>query len=164
MDITFKCPNCEQELAVDASGAGSDIECPSCSKTITVPVPEPEMASATGGPAPAAPAAPPAPPKEEKHFAVPVHEHASEALIQKSNRRPLDVMAKEGDKTMRIRTIKRTDCLEVGKDHFDEIVSAFLEKVGQANVVSVSTVNYSFMELSTRHILTDYGVLIVFKG
>jgi hypothetical protein len=157
MDITFKCPNCEQELAVDASGAGTDIECPACSKTITVPMPDPEAVPATPEP-------PPAPPKEEKHFSVPVHAHAPETLIQKPSARPLDVVAKEGDKTLRIRTIKRTDCQEVGKDHFDETVSAFLEKVGHANVVSINTVNYSFMELSTRHILTDYGVMIVFKG
>ena len=158
MDITFKCPNCEQELEVDASGAGSEIECPACSKTITVPVPEP---AAADGPAPEAP---PAPAKVEKHFAVPVHTHATEALIQKPNARPLEIVAKEGDKTLRIKTFKRTDCLEVGKDHFDETVSVFLEKVGQANIVSVTSINYSFMELSSRQILTDYGVMIIFKG
>ncbi len=157
MDITFKCPNCEQELEVDASGAGSDIECPNCSKTITVPVPE------LSAEAPAA-AAPAAPLKVEKHFAVPVHAHATAALIQKPNARPLDVIAKEGDKTLRIKTFKRTECQEVGKDHFDEIVSAFLEKVGQTNIVSVSSINYSYVELSSRQTLTDYGVMIVFKG
>ncbi len=158
MDITFKCPNCEQELAVDVSGAGSDIECPACSQTITVPAPEPEMAHAAGGPAP------PGPPKEDKHYSVPVHEHAAETLIKKPSVRPLEVIANEGDKTLRIRTIRRTDCQEVNKDRFDEIVSAFLEKVGQANIVSVNTINYSYMELSTRHLLQDYGVMIVFKG
>jgi hypothetical protein len=158
MDITFKCPNCEQELAVDASGAGSDIECPACSQTITVPIPEPEMALAGGG------QAPPAPAKDDKHYSVPVHEHASETLIKKPNVRPLDVIASDGDKTLRIRTIRRTDCQEVNKDRFDEIVSAFLAKVGPENIVSVNTVNYSYMELSTRHLLTDYGVMIVFKG
>ena len=29
MDIVFNCPNCDQELAVDSTGAGSNIECPS---------------------------------------------------------------------------------------------------------------------------------------
>jgi DNA-directed RNA polymerase subunit RPC12/RpoP len=165
MDITFNCPNCDQELAVDASGAGSEIECPACSQTITVPALEPEMASATGGPAPAAPAAPPGPAKEDKHYSVPVHEHtAAETLIKKPTVRPLDVVAKEGDKTMRIRTIRRTDCQEVNKDRFDEIVSEFLEKVGQPNIVSINTINYSFVELSTHHLLQDYGVMIVFKG
>ncbi len=160
MDITFKCPHCDQELEVDASGAGTEIECPACSNSITVPVPD----GATAAAAPAPGAEPAAPAKEEKHFAVPVHEHAPEALIKKSTSKSLDIIAKEGDKKLRIKTIKRSDCQEVGKDHFDETVSEFLDKVGQLNIVSVHPINYSFMELSTRHILTDYGVVIVFKG
>jgi hypothetical protein len=159
MDIIFKCPNCEQELAVDASGAGSDIECPACSKTITVPQPEPVAAPAA---AEAAPVPPPA--KVEKHFSVPAHTHAPEALIQKPNTRPLEVVAKEGDKTIRIKTIRRTDCMEVGKDHFDETVSAFLQKVGQVNIVSINSINYSYMEMGSRALLIDYGVMIIFKG
>jgi DNA-directed RNA polymerase subunit RPC12/RpoP len=158
MDISFKCPICEQELEVDASGAGTTIECPSCSNSIMVP---------NTGAAPVIPVAapsPPEPPKEEKHFSVPVHERAPpQALIQKPNR-PLDVIAKEGDKTLRIKTFKRTECVEVGKDHFDEVVSAFLEKVGQTNIVSISPISYSYMDSGTRQIVGDYGVMIVFKG
>jgi DNA-directed RNA polymerase subunit RPC12/RpoP len=158
MDISFKCPVCEQELEVDASGAGSTIECPACTSSISVPNPDPSML------VPAAAAPPEPPPKEEKHFSVPVHEHApDQALIQKPNR-PLEVVAKEGDKTMRIKTFKRTDCVEVGKDHFDEQVSAFLEKVGQTNIVSINPINYSYEELSTRKIMEDYGVMVVFRG
>jgi DNA-directed RNA polymerase subunit RPC12/RpoP len=151
MDISFKCPICDQELEVDASGAGSTIECPACNNSITVPQPDPSTLVAT-------PVAPPPPlPKEEKHFSVPVHEHApAQELIQKPNR-PLDVVAKEG-------TFKRSDCVEVGKDHFDEVVSGFLEKVGQTNIVSINPINYSYEELATRKILTDYGVMIIFKG
>ncbi len=161
MDIMFKCPHCDQELEVDASGAGSEIECPACSNSITVPAPENAQPPT---PRVAAAPAPPAPPKEEKHFAVPVHEHAPESLIVKSNAKSLDVIAKEGDKTLRIKTIKRSDCQEVGKDHFDEIVSAFLDKVGHVNIVNILPINYSYIELASRHILTDYGVMIVFKG
>jgi hypothetical protein len=163
MDISFKCPNCEQELEVDASGAGSSIECPACFNSITVPnsgaaAPVP-VATAAQAPTPPPPAAP-----EEKHFSVPVHAHTPpQALIQKPNR-PLEVIAKEGDKTMRIKTFKRTDCVEVGKDHFDEVVSAYLEKVGQANIVSINPISYSYMELGSRNMLNDYGVMIVFKG
>jgi hypothetical protein len=36
--------------------------------------------------------------------------------------------------------------------------------VGQTNIVSVNPISYSFMELGTRTILADYGVMIVFKG
>jgi DNA-directed RNA polymerase subunit RPC12/RpoP len=155
MDIIFKCPNCEQELAVDAAGGGTSIECPACSASIVVPPPDPS--------AEAVEAAPELPAKEEKHFSVPVHSTAQAALIQKPSR-PLEVVAKDGDKTVRIKTFKRTDCQEVGKDHFDEIVSAFLDKVGQVNIIRIVPVNYSYMELGTRAILTDYGVLIIFKG
>jgi DNA-directed RNA polymerase subunit RPC12/RpoP len=162
MDISFKCPICDQELEVDASGAGSNIECPSCSNSITVPQPDPAAVVHAAAVAPAP--APPEPPKEEKHFSVPVHQHAPpQELIKKPNR-PLDVIAKEGDKTMRIKTFKRTDCVEVGKDHFDEVVSAFLEKVGQTNIVSINPISYSYVELGSRQIMADYGVMIVFKG
>jgi len=157
MDISFKCSICEQELEVDASAAGSSIECPACGSSISVPQPDPAL------PVPP-PVAPPEPPKEEKHFSVPMHEKAPpQALIQKPNR-PLDIVAKDGDKTMRIKTFKRTECVEVGKDHFDEVVSAFLEKVGQTNIVSINPINYSYQELGSRQILTDFGVMIVYKG
>ena len=55
MDIVFNCPHCEQELAVDNSGAGSEIQCPSCGAKImipaeaTPPAPEPAPAGAVGG-------------------------------------------------------------------------------------------------------------------
>jgi DNA-directed RNA polymerase subunit RPC12/RpoP len=163
MDISFKCPNCDQELEVDASGAGSTIECPSCSNSITVPSADPSTVVHVAAFAPAPPE-PLEPPKEEKHFSVPVHEHApAQELIKKPNR-PLEVIAKEGDKTMRIKTFKRTDCVEVGKDRFDEFVSAFLEKIGQTNIVSINPISYSYMELGSRQIMGDYGVMIVFKG
>jgi hypothetical protein len=159
MDITFKCPVCDQELEVDASGAGTTIECPSCASSIAVPNPNPSsVVHAT------APARAPEPPKVEKHFSVPVHEHVTEqALIQKPNR-PLEAVAKDGDKTMRIKTFKRTDCVEVGKDRFDEFVSAFLEKIGQTNIVSINPITYSYLELNSHQIVGDYGVMIVFKG
>ncbi len=161
MDIIFKCSNCEQELEVDASGAGSVIECPACSKTIVVPVPERAVPPSEPLPVPP-PAAAPA--KTEKHFSVPVDTAETAALIQKPSARMLEVIAKEGDKTLRIKTFKLTECQEVGKDHFDEVVSSFLQKVGQSNIISVNPINYSFMELTSRAIMTDYGVMIVFKG
>jgi len=160
MDINFKCPNCDQELEVDATGAGTNIECPSCSNSITVPNLDPSLAVPIAAAAPA----PPEAPKEEKHFSVPVHEHAPAQELIKKTSHPLDIVAKDGDKTMRIKTFKRTDCVEVGKDRFDETVSAFLEKVGQINIVSINTIAYSYVELGSHQILSDYGVMIIFKG
>jgi hypothetical protein len=158
MDISFKCPTCDQQLEVDATGAGSTIECPSCATVITVPGTAP-------APAPETPETPEPPPKAEKHFTVPVRDGApeTEPLIKKPNR-PLEVAAKEDDKTVRIKTFKRSDCVEVGKDRFDELVSAFLAKVGQPNIISINPISYSYVELGSRAVLGDYGVTIVFRG
>jgi DNA-directed RNA polymerase subunit RPC12/RpoP len=160
MDISFKCPNCDQELEVDSSGAGSTIECPSCSTIITVPASENGAVELVAAEKPQEP-----PAKAEKHFSVPVRDGASptDTLIQKPNR-PLEVAAKDDAKTLRIKTYKRGDCVEVGKDHFDEVVSAFLEKVGRENIISVNPITYSYTDLSSRAILADYGVMVVFRG
>lgn len=160
MDISFKCPNCDQELEVDSSGAGSTIECPACSTTITVPAAENGAVEAVAAERPPEP-----PAKEEKHFSVPVRDGSSptDVLIHKPNR-PLEVTAKEDDKTIRIKTYKRGDCVEVGKDRFDEFVSAFLGKVGRENIISINPISYSYMDLSSRAILADYGVMVVFRG
>ena len=40
MDVIFNCPKCEQELAVDSTGAGTEINCPACGETIVIPAPE----------------------------------------------------------------------------------------------------------------------------
>jgi hypothetical protein len=100
--------------------------------------------------------------REEKHFKVPQHEKPAEALIGKPLK-PLDVAAKEGIK-LRVKTIRHSDCVEVGRDHFDEVVTDFLFKIGEANVVSISTFNYTHQELATRAWVTDYGAFIVYKG
>jgi len=154
MDIIFKCPHCEQELEVDAAGSGSELACPSCAKVITVPEPEPgNIVSVDSTVAP----------KEEKHFVVPQRTAANDELIQKP-KRPLNVIAKDGDKKLRIKSFKRGDCQEVGHDHFDEVVSEFLDKVGHAHIVSISPITYSYIDSGTRQVMNDYGVVIVFKG
>src|ERR1043166_8817985 len=127
MDLVFRCPNCEQELAVEPSGAGTEITCPSCHNPITVP--------------------------QTEHT----------AFLIKKPAPPLEA-AKDGDKRLRIRTIKHGDCIEVGKDKFDEVVTAFLEKVGDAHVVSLTPLNYTHQDIATRQIVMDFAVLILYKG
>ena len=159
MDIIFKCPHCEQELEVDAAGAGSQLACPSCANNITVPDPEPaNIVNISTAPKPAAANLP----HEEKHFVVPQHA-APAGLIQKP-KRILEIAAKDGDKKLRIKSFRRTECQEVGHDRFDEIVSEFLDKIGQANIVSINPISYSHVDLASRNIMNDYGIVIVFKG
>jgi DNA-directed RNA polymerase subunit RPC12/RpoP len=157
MDIIFNCRHCDQELSVDASAAGTEIDCPSCGGKVLIPQPPPEEHH------PVNPIATSAAAKIERHFSVPVHDKPTESLIEKPLT-PLEAAAKEGDKTLRVKIIRHSDCVEVGKDHFDEVVTNFLNKVGEPNVIKVDTFNYSHRDLETREWVTDYGVFILYKG
>lgn len=171
MDVIFNCPKCEQELAVDSSGAGSEINCPSCGETITIPEPEsvvPRPAAESGTPPPRVgphvvnAMASSAAAKVEMHLHVPSNK-ASERLIAKPLV-PLEVAARETDRKMRVKTIRHTDCIEVGRDKFDEVLSNFLGKIGEANVVSITPLSYTHLDIGTQKLLTDFAVMIVYRG
>ncbi len=166
MDIIFNCPKCEQELAVDNSGAGSEINCPACGEKIVIP--QAPSTPQGGPPLPGAaqvvnPIAASAAAKVEMHLKVPVRDKPTESLIGKPLV-PLEVTAKETDKKIRIRSIRHTDCVEVGHDRFDEVVSTFLAKAGESNIISINTFNYTILDIGTQKLMTEYGVLIVYKG
>jgi hypothetical protein len=44
------------------------------------------------------------------------------------------------------------------------VVSEALAKIGEADLISINTINYSYIELGTQKLLTDFGVLIVHRG
>jgi DNA-directed RNA polymerase subunit RPC12/RpoP len=171
MDVIFNCPKCEQELAVDSSGAGTEIRCPSCNEPITIPAPESVVQpGGDGGPGaprfevhPVNPISSSAAARVEMHLRVPDHATPAASLITKPLA-PLEVAAKETDKKIRVRTIKHTDCIEVGHDKFDEVVSNFLMKVGEANVISITTLTYTHLDIGTQKLLTDFGVMVVYRG
>jgi ribosomal protein S27E len=179
MDIIFNCPNCEQELEVDASGAGSEIECPSCEETILIPQPGTKgtrtngaesprgLPTFGGAPAdtlnPANPISTSAAAKVEMHLKVPVRK-TTDSLISKPKIASLEAAAKNIDKQIRVKTIRHTDCIEVGHDKFDEFVTAFLQKVGETNVISITPLAYTHVDIATTKVLTDYAVMVVYKG
>ncbi|MCW5556905.1 MAG: hypothetical protein KIT22_03555 [Verrucomicrobiae bacterium] len=156
MDIVFKCPGCQQQLEVDADASGHQISCPSCGRSITIPAPDPTNMK-VGIAAHSSAAA-----KEDKHFSVPVTERPVETLIKKAL--PSLESTKDGQKRLRVRTIRHIDCKEVGHDNFDAAVSDFLNKVGEESIVSITPINYSYVEMGTQKLLNDFGVLIVYKG
>ena len=169
MDIIFNCPNCEQELEVDQSGAGSNIECPNCSETITIPAasnPKVTTGSLPPVPPPPPPAASstaPVAPKLELHLKVPVRDSPSAPLIGKS-KPPLEVVQKGAGKRLRVRTIRRASCVESGHDYFDERVADFLQEVGESNLVGMHTVTYEYFDVGVQKIVADYGLLVIFRG
>lgn len=172
MDIVFNCPKCSVELEVDASGSGEEINCPKCNSKIRIPAPDaPGVAVAAesgdgsprwGGQA-VNPIASSAAAKIEKHLKVPVHDKPTAVLIAKPPV-PLDAAARTSDLRLRIKTIRHLDCVEVGRDRFDEIVSDALAKIGEQNLVSIEPISYSHIDIATQKLLDDYGVLILYKG
>jgi DNA-directed RNA polymerase subunit RPC12/RpoP len=167
MDIVFNCPNCEQELEVDNSGAGTDIECPSCHETITIPdqstragvLGEEQPAAGVGASAIATSAAA----KVEKHLKVPVRDTPGERLIVKA-RPPLESVVRGAGKQLIQRTIRHAQCVESGHDKFDEVVSKFLNEVGEVNIVGVHTISYTYLDIGSQKMLSDYGVLVIYRG
>ena len=163
MDINFKCRHCDQDLSVDDSAVGSEIQCPSCGGHLVIPAAGPVVAPPVAGgvPKPVNPIATSAAAKEEKHFKVPIHETAAESLITKPSR-PLEAAAKDGVKIV-VKCFRHSDSVEVGKDHFDEVVTAFLNKIGEDHIIKMDTFNYTHQELATRQWVTDYGILVVYR-
>lgn len=155
MDLTFNCPHCNQQLEVEASAAGQPIQCPTCHAEITVPQPDPTNVHTLN------PMATSAASKIEHHFVVPVREGPAEALIAKQ--RTLDEIdtTTQGPKKMRVRIIRHTDCVEVGHDKYEEMVGAFLNKVGEENIISLSPLTYTHIDIATQKILTDYALQII---
>jgi len=172
MDVIFNCPKCDQELAVDSSGAGSEINCPSCGEPIVIPAPERSIVRPGADHLPTAPRmeanpvnpiASSAAAKVEMHLRVPVHKTPAASLIEKPLA-PLEFAAKETDKRIKVKTIKHTDCIEVGHDKFDEVLTSFLGKVGEPNIVSITTLTYTHLDIGTQKLMTDFGVMIIYKG
>ena len=135
MEIIFNCPHCEQELSVDADGAGEQIKCPTCGETITIP---PKSTKTTHGIAirpigtpggrrsRSMPSLRPLPPKWNCGSKCPCTKRPSAPLIEKS-KMPLDAIAKGADKKIRIHTMRRAQCVESGHDKFDEKVTGLSE-------------------------------------
>ncbi|MEY2411236.1 MAG: hypothetical protein QOF48_3906 [Verrucomicrobiota bacterium] len=159
MDINFKCPHCNQDLSVDESNAGSETQCPACNGVLVIPASSQTPAAPTA--APLNPMATSAAAREHKHFAVPQHEKADEQLIAKPLK-PLEIAAREGV-TIRAKTLRHSDHVEVGKDHFDDHLAKFLNEIGETNIIKFEPIVYTHQDLASRQWITDYGVLVIYR-
>ncbi|HEY3762984.1 MAG TPA: hypothetical protein VGN23_14665 [Verrucomicrobiae bacterium] len=172
MEIIFDCPHCGQELSVDDSGAGAEIKCPTCAETITIPeesakeAPTAPAAEAEEGTAPSlAPSAiqSSAAAKIHLNLKVPVNKASGESLIKKAAV-PLEAIAKGADKQIRSHTIRRDKCIESGHDKFDEVVTRFLQGVGEANIVSIHSISFDHFDVQIQKVMVDFGLIIIYRG
>jgi DNA-directed RNA polymerase subunit RPC12/RpoP len=158
MDIVFKCSRCDQELSVEGEHAGAEIECPSCGAKLTVPEAgaRPEVLNPMASSAAAR--------AEQPHFKVPTYEKPPPAAAIEKPLAPLEAAAKHTDKQIKVKTIRHSDHIEVGKDLFDEHVTQILQKIGETNIISITPIAYTHMDMATRAWITDYGVLVVYRA
>jgi DNA-directed RNA polymerase subunit RPC12/RpoP len=160
MDVVFSCSHCEQELAADEASNGEQIECPSCHNMIVIPPPDQNRVNELASGAPPPPP-PPSQEEEHRHFAVPQRDGPGEHLVKKKVVQVLEVENKE--KRLKTKSIKHNQCVEVGHDRFDEVVTNFIHKVGDEFIVSLNMFTYSAVD-THGHMTHDYGVMIVYKG
>ena len=74
-----------------------------------------------------------------------------------------DLNKKDGV-TLRVKSFRHSEHVEVGKDHFDEHLGKFLTEVGEASVVKIDTIVYTHQDLASRQWITDYGILVIYRG
>ena len=159
MEIEFRCRHCNQNLSADTDGAGTEFNCPSCGGSIRIPRADPIHAPARIMNAMATSAAARA---GAKQFSVPLHGKPADVPVEKPVDAP-DAAAKEAG-TLRTKCIRHFDCVEVGKDRFDEVLTNFINKIGEANIVRLETFNYAHRDMETREFVADFGVFILYRA
>lgn len=166
MEIIFNCPHCDQELSVDSEGAGSQIPCPTCGETITIPEESAKSASDEESSVPRlAPSAiaSSAAAKIHLNLKVPVHNEPVKSLIQKPNV-PLEAVAKGADKQIRVKTMRHDKYIESGHDKFDQALTKLLQEIGEPNIIVTHPISYEHFDVQTQKVMTDYGLVIIYRG
>ncbi len=77
---------------------------------------------------------------------------------------PLEAVARGADKQIRVRTMRHDKCIEAGHDKFDEVVTKFLTEIGEPNIIGIHPINYEHFDVQTQKVMTDYGLVIVYRG
>jgi hypothetical protein len=44
------------------------------------------------------------------------------------------------------------------------VISDFLNKVGESNVVSITPLTYTHLDIGTQKLMTDFGVMVLYRG
>jgi len=158
-DLNFDCPHCGQNLTIDETQSGEQIDCPTCSKSIEIPKPGEQNSEVIETKKPSPDDTEPV----EKKYSVPVHEGQPEILVKsKKKNESIEEESIEGDGRICAKTIKRGDCIELGQDKFDEALNEFLGKLKREQILSVHPVNYAHYDPATQKYLDDYGAMVIY--
>lgn len=64
---------------------------------------------------------------------------------------------------IRVKSFKRTEFIEIGKDMFDQNVSKFLTDIGTENIINILPLTYEHIDMASEKVVSDYGVIVVYK-
>ncbi len=139
---------------------GTQVGCPSCGDVITVPGPAdaPEPAAAETEAAPT-----PAPARRDRQLSMPTRPVAV-PRIEKSNAPLAIAAARESAKKLQFKTYRHADYVKDGKDRFDEVLTQLVEFAGQDGIVAMHPIHYTLPGKDGGPPITDYGVVVIFKG
>ena len=159
-DLNFDCPHCGQNLTIDETQSGEQIDCPTCSKAIEIPSPGEQNAEVIKTQKKSWEQTEP----DAKKYSVPIHEGQQEILVKsKKDNKAIEDESIEGDGRICAKTIKRGDCIELGQDKFDEALNEFLSKLKKEQILSVHPVNYAHYDPATQKYLDDYGAMVIYE-
>ncbi len=97
------------------------------------------------------------------HLKVPVRDAPAEPLV-KAAPAALGASPKGTPKQIRVRTIRHDKCIDAGHDKFDEIVTKVLADMGEPNIIGVHCINYEHFDVQTQKVMTDYGLVIIYRA
>ena len=64
---------------------------------------------------------------------------------------------------VRVKSFKRTEFIEIGRDRFDDAVSQALTAIGAQNIITILPLNYEHIDIATEKVVTDFGIIVVYK-
>jgi len=64
---------------------------------------------------------------------------------------------------VRVKSFKRTEFIEIGRDRFDDAVSQALTAIGAQNIITILPLNYEHIDIASEKVVTDFGVIVVYK-
>jgi hypothetical protein len=65
---------------------------------------------------------------------------------------------------VRVKSFTRTECIEIGRDRFDEAVSEALTAIGAENIINIMPLNYEHIDIASEKVVTDFGIIVVYKA
>jgi hypothetical protein len=93
---------------------------------------------------------------------VPVRDAPSEVLVKA--RVKTDDEEEDGhEKKIRLKIFRHSDHVEVGVDNYEKDVAAFLNKIGEEDIISMTPLTYTHLDLGTEKLLQDYALQVIYR-